>query len=1316
MTGLLGWLFENSVTVAILAVLVAIVCPLLRRRPALQHALWLVLLVKFVTPTLVVWPWSMSDLSPTQRPVATPRLPADDATLLTRAATVERTPHVIDRESTGQTAPPTTAVRLSSDLAPVALPRPTRQVVWLVFGTWLLGAAYVSAKRWQSMHQLWRMTVDASPAPHRLTAQVHELAAEMRVRTLPVFVATEIATPFVLCLMKLRLLWPACLGDDASIYRGVIAHELAHVRRRDHWVRWLELVAGCIWWWNPVFWFVRRRLHESAEIACDAAALSAIGERRREYAELLLELSQATFRPGAAVPLMGVSAVDRRSLKRRLSMLLSEGVSCRTSAFGGVAAMALTVVALPTWSLSQAQQSQPADQSAAQPGLGVAEGDSDGDGLSDFQETHKYRTDPQNWDSDGDGTADGDWQERREYSYTIRSVVKVMRPCNTDVVNDDYQDARVLAETDDYVELEVIHYPFNTNADAIRANANWKDDSAGMHEYLAAGMTTNWDDKMRQDLIAWLKSQGVEPQRLSDKQVVEIVPRLLLNRGQYAYRFGTYFVSFSKGEAQIFPGLEQAFRREKGNTDMPFQKHVQCEVFGKGMYDNKTYGTCTSTAIYLTTCLRALGIPTRMVLGTPVVDGSDPEQISMIEDRVSHDRVRQTLLRGLPRSGFAAHTFNEVYVGGRWVRLNYSRLGQNSYGPDMLGMLTHVHTFNDLSEAGLTETWGWRYGRGERDGIFRHSNPYRASEISDQFGIHCTLENPTPDDAGPGTLTISRAYWFGSSSRPRSIPADAVQQDGSGHLLAHVDHSIEPAELWPMYRSMDKQFVLKAEGHPDVPARAERGYWGTSDLYKRSAIKSEKHPDGPARAERGYRSHEFYIRIGPDDYGKMVPDVTYRLVAPDAGASNWKIGPGVTIVKGSQAAAPAAAVAAAADELRITKAYWFHSPDRPKWIKAEKVPQDGSGHLLVHVDHNIDPTKLRQLYRNADKQFVLKAEGQPDVPARAERGYWGTSEFYVRIPPEDYAKMAAGATYRLVVPDGASSKWNVGPSVTIVKGSKTAAPAPAADELRITKAYWFHSPDRPNWIKAEKIPQDGSGHLLVHVDHNIDPTKLRQLYRNADKQFVFKAEGHPDVPARAERGYWRTSEFYIHIARRDLSKMATGVNYELAVATADSKWSVQPGVNVVRHDEEALTYEPSPSSESRAVIPRRLNLTQAYWADSPAAPAWIRESLSKQRFTARRMLLMHVDEQIDRETLKEFTKVVDREFLLTSEGRPQIRVEAGIGSVSSQGSCHIVIFVPEQRYQQLQRGVSYRVQPLNGRPGYEWAVGADVTVNRQTED
>src|SRR6188768_969868 len=55
------WIFQSLVTTAALAATVALVCRFGRIGPVARHALWLVVLVKFITPPLVVWPWAAPD-------------------------------------------------------------------------------------------------------------------------------------------------------------------------------------------------------------------------------------------------------------------------------------------------------------------------------------------------------------------------------------------------------------------------------------------------------------------------------------------------------------------------------------------------------------------------------------------------------------------------------------------------------------------------------------------------------------------------------------------------------------------------------------------------------------------------------------------------------------------------------------------------------------------------------------------------------------------------------------------------------------------------------------------------------------------------------------------------------------------------------------------------------------------------------------------------------------------------------------------------------------------------------------------------------
>src|SRR5262245_43326307 len=58
----LWWLGQNTLIVAVMIPFVLLACRLFRHRPAVQHLLWLVVLLKFLTPPLLSWPWTVQQL------------------------------------------------------------------------------------------------------------------------------------------------------------------------------------------------------------------------------------------------------------------------------------------------------------------------------------------------------------------------------------------------------------------------------------------------------------------------------------------------------------------------------------------------------------------------------------------------------------------------------------------------------------------------------------------------------------------------------------------------------------------------------------------------------------------------------------------------------------------------------------------------------------------------------------------------------------------------------------------------------------------------------------------------------------------------------------------------------------------------------------------------------------------------------------------------------------------------------------------------------------------------------------------------------
>ena len=456
--------------------------------------------------------------------------------------------------------------------------------------------------------------------------------------------------------------------------------------------------------------------------------------------------------------------------------------------------------------------------------------DTDGDGLSDFQEQHKYGTDPRKKDSDADGVPDGDWFERREYNYTVRSVVHVMKPVTPEYLNDDYQDCRVLDEAGEYYELEVIHYPFNTVSSAIKGNPKWQEEASRMQEWLQPGPTSDWTVTMRKELLAALRKDGIEVDKLDDKQVVERVSKWLLDRAEYHDGFSTFITAFDPiGRPYVPEELQAAVEKGRKDTGLTLEEQWKREISSRGMLETRSRGSCTSSAIYLAGCLRAVGIPTRIVLCVPLVDGSDEHEVEMVAKSLTHNEVRPIVEGALTRH-WTSHTFNEVWVGGRWHRLNYAKLGQNILDPSFLGLMTHVATFRDWADAKMPDTVGRRQTLGLKNSVFGSANAYSTISLRDTFGRHSRLENP-PKPSTPGTLKITRLFWTDSPELPETI-REGCREKGRFGLIARVD--VENSAMF-------KQFLTDADARACLSPKPRIPRLGYALITAAGGFRSVRH-------------------------------------------------------------------------------------------------------------------------------------------------------------------------------------------------------------------------------------------------------------------------------------------------------------------------------------------------------------------------------------------------------------------------------------------------------------------------------------------
>lgn len=144
---------------------------------------------------------------------------------------------------------------------------------------------------------------------------------------------------------------------NKSELEGIVLHELAHLRRRDHWIRHLEVFSIFLLWWNPVFWWVRNRLRVVEEDCCDAWVNRARPAQARTYGNALIKtLAFVSGTPRAHV-VWSTGLGRLKFLERRLVAIMKRKNQVNRNGFWirwPVMIAALGILAVyPTWGKNQ---------------------------------------------------------------------------------------------------------------------------------------------------------------------------------------------------------------------------------------------------------------------------------------------------------------------------------------------------------------------------------------------------------------------------------------------------------------------------------------------------------------------------------------------------------------------------------------------------------------------------------------------------------------------------------------------------------------------------------------------------------------------------------------------------------------------------------------------------------------------------------------------------------------------------------------------------------------------------------------------------
>lgn len=196
-----------------------------------------------------------------------------------------------------------------------------------LWGIWLVGSILSFSRTLIGMTgSVWLSFTGVPPEDEKWFHLLERCKSLLRIkRPVRIVMSEYVQVPVTFGVVRPAILIPKMADrwpEDQR--RTIILHELAHIKRLDHFSNLAARVACSLYWFNPLVWIAARRLYLEREHACDDLVLE-IGIENHEYAGQLLEIARSLNNRAQFAP--GLNAIMHRTqLNDRMKHILSKKI------------------------------------------------------------------------------------------------------------------------------------------------------------------------------------------------------------------------------------------------------------------------------------------------------------------------------------------------------------------------------------------------------------------------------------------------------------------------------------------------------------------------------------------------------------------------------------------------------------------------------------------------------------------------------------------------------------------------------------------------------------------------------------------------------------------------------------------------------------------------------------------------------------------------------------------------------------------------------------------------------------------------------
>lgn len=187
---------------------------------------------------------------------------------------------------------------------------------------WIAGAAVLLTSRLRQWRAAVTLVQQATPLDSGREADA--LARAMRKstcrRAIDLRQADTTREPAIVGVLTPVIVWPAGLSDSLTDdeLEAVLVHEIAHVKRHDNLMAWLQITAETMFWFYPLTWWLGTRIVNERERACDEEVVQ-MGTDTQSYAAGILKVCNFCLRAPSAF----VAGVGGSNLAQRIERILT---------------------------------------------------------------------------------------------------------------------------------------------------------------------------------------------------------------------------------------------------------------------------------------------------------------------------------------------------------------------------------------------------------------------------------------------------------------------------------------------------------------------------------------------------------------------------------------------------------------------------------------------------------------------------------------------------------------------------------------------------------------------------------------------------------------------------------------------------------------------------------------------------------------------------------------------------------------------------------------------------------------------------------